>query len=342
MKISELDDLYTNINMNPKDDKSKYFEYKRNVKHSDSFFSDKKVKFMSSFGISIHPLYSLPDYHSHSYLEMMYVTRGSFVNVVEGEQFILKKGDIFFIPPGVYHSVDTADGIVPEECVLLNIHIEISNGIDTFKTLSDSNPISKYVDNVFCAENYPKYAHIKCLECEKLDTLMRLLHSFYLERRCKIELNASRAATFRIDALPLTSSDYDMCSRLLCMVIEFAAHDGVGSVSISNATTKSAVPATLMLEYIKANCENVTLEDVAEKFNYSFSYTSKMVKQLSGVGFAKLITQFKLEKACEMLRNTVLPVQEIAFQTGYHSIEHFHRTFKDEFGITPAQYRKNK
>lgn len=48
----------------------------------------------------------------------------------------------------------------------------------------------------------------------------------------------------------------------------------------------------------------------------------------------------RLEKAYVLLKDTVLPVNEIAEECGFISFSHFSRSFKKEYGVTPSQIRK--
>jgi len=48
----------------------------------------------------------------------------------------------------------------------------------------------------------------------------------------------------------------------------------------------------------------------------------------------------RLEKAQVLLRETSIPVNEIAEDCGFKSFSHFSRTFKREYGISPSQIRK--
>ena len=51
------------------------------------------------------------------------------------------------------------------------------------------------------------------------------------------------------------------------------------------------------------------------------------------------LTALRMQRARELLRNTRLPVYEIASRTGYESDLAFTRTFKKHAGLTPKQFR---
>ncbi len=55
----------------------------------------------------------------------------------------------------------------------------------------------------------------------------------------------------------------------------------------------------------------------------------------------KYIKEIRLQKACELLETTNLNVQEIRVIIGTTDGTHFFRDFKEKFGSTPSEYRKN-
>ena len=56
--------------------------------------------------------------------------------------------------------------------------------------------------------------------------------------------------------------------------------------------------------------------------------------------FYKTLYLIKLNQACRALRETSLSNHAICELVGYESPEHFMRTFKKTYGMTPGEYRK--
>ena len=50
--------------------------------------------------------------------------------------------------------------------------------------------------------------------------------------------------------------------------------------------------------------------------------------------------QLKLNQAKSLLLGTDMPVKIIAFETGFESIYHFSKVFKEKTGSSPSQYRQ--
>ncbi len=95
-----------------------------------------------------------------------------------------------------------------------------------------------------------------------------------------------------------------------------------------------------IIEFIKMNIENVSLESVAEEFSLSYSYLSRLFKENTGENFNKYIFCMKIEKSVKLLCETDISVEELAESIGYNS-KYFIKKFKEIYGQTPYQYRQN-
>ena len=96
---------------------------------------------------------------------------------------------------------------------------------------------------------------------------------------------------------------------------------------------------TAMLNYIQNNYQTVTSESVAEQFHLSEPYVSKYMKDKSGKTFGEQVAHIRMKRAKTLLKNGNMTVENIAYAVGYQNVEHFNRTFKKSFDMTPIQYR---
>lgn len=94
-----------------------------------------------------------------------------------------------------------------------------------------------------------------------------------------------------------------------------------------------------ILNYIQSNYQTVTLEEMANHFHLSEPYLSKYIKTKSGKTFGEHVTATRMKRARTLLKNGNMTVENIAEQVGYPSVEHFSRTFKKLYGMSPIQYR---
>lgn len=95
-----------------------------------------------------------------------------------------------------------------------------------------------------------------------------------------------------------------------------------------------------IMAYIeKQYSKPLTVKNIAEKFFISSSTVSHLFKQKIGVSFYQYVTQRRLI-AGKLLIEKGIPMEDVAIQTGYQVYSCFYRAFKQEFGISPRQYRK--
>ena len=94
-----------------------------------------------------------------------------------------------------------------------------------------------------------------------------------------------------------------------------------------------------MLNYIQTNYQSVTLETMAEQFHLSEPYISKYIKDKSGKTFGEHVANVRMKKAKVLLKDGNMNVERISSNVGYQNVEHFNRSFKKLFGMTPIQYR---
>jgi len=98
-------------------------------------------------------------------------------------------------------------------------------------------------------------------------------------------------------------------------------------------------PGTL-LQYLSENCTDASLESCAAYFNYNPSYLSRLIREQFGRNFSELLRDFKLEHTCMLLRETQLPINQIASLAGYNHMGNFYKQFKGKYGFSPKELRE--
>jgi len=86
--------------------------------------------------------------------------------------------------------------------------------------------------------------------------------------------------------------------------------------------------------------ESVNVEGLASSLHVGYSWFRRMFRQYVGMPPAQYQLQLRLNRACELLRNSTLPVGIISEQTGFLSSYYFARVFKKKFGKSPTTFRK--
>ena len=88
-----------------------------------------------------------------------------------------------------------------------------------------------------------------------------------------------------------------------------------------------------------ASHEEWPIRRLARVSGVSEAHFARSFKQAFGVPPHRYLLTRRIERATALLRETDLPITEIAFQTGWGSLGTFGRTFRDVTGETPGAIR---
>lgn len=86
--------------------------------------------------------------------------------------------------------------------------------------------------------------------------------------------------------------------------------------------------------------KGISPEEIASQINMSYSWFRRIFKQYTGFAPAQYILTLKIQKCKELLTNTGMTAQEIAYETGFDSPDYFSTIFKKKTGMTPICYRE--
>lgn len=97
-----------------------------------------------------------------------------------------------------------------------------------------------------------------------------------------------------------------------------------------------------VLEYIHTNYYNsdLTNEYIAQVFNYHPYYLSQIFKNCTGKTLHQYLIQYRIKTAQKNLITTNDAINIIAWKSGFRTVAYFIKTFKEQVGVTPKNYRK--
>lgn len=103
--------------------------------------------------------------------------------------------------------------------------------------------------------------------------------------------------------------------------------------------------------YLIANCkdeislhltEKITVQSLAEALNVNPSYLSRAFSREQGITITDYVKREKVRHAQSMLLLTDYSGETIAYQLGFSSSSYFVAVFKQEVGMTPGEYRRQR
>lgn len=115
------------------------------------------------------------------------------------------------------------------------------------------------------------------------------------------------------------------------------AADRQGAFRNSGMADKINAAKAFMQENIT---KNISAEDVASSIDMGYSLFRRLFKEHTGFAPAQYMQELKIIKSKELLTNTAMTCQEIAWTLGFESPSYFNIAFRKKTGMTPSRYRE--
>lgn len=255
--------------------------------------------------------------HSHSFFEIACVLNGSCENYFASQTLHMEAGDICIMSPQTIHAISAAS----DDCILYNLMIRSATFEQTFlNSLPQQGILFDFFSHALYAPNSETYIYFKTGKDLQLLTLIQeIIEEFHTQKHYYNVLLNSLLTNFFIKLL--------------------RGHEK--NVQVPNPTGhKSEKDIIFIFRYLTEHYDTITLKELSGFFNYSERQMARILKEYTGKSFTQLIQNIKLTKACELLKNPELSIQNIVDTIGYSNANHFYRLFKEQYQITPAEYRK--
>lgn len=96
-----------------------------------------------------------------------------------------------------------------------------------------------------------------------------------------------------------------------------------------------------ILNYIHKNyADNISISDIATANNIDRTYVFKLFQKYLKISPSQYLQQYRLSKACTLLRKTSLSITDISYTVGFQHAPYFTKLFTQYIGETPSEYRK--
>lgn len=100
----------------------------------------------------------------------------------------------------------------------------------------------------------------------------------------------------------------------------------------------SAQVKLYLKEYFK---DNIHVEDIANALNISYRSLARRFKNETGITISDQLTKMRIDAAKQLLKDSNMPLYDIAAAVGYENEFYFSKMFKKAEGIPPSKYRTN-
>jgi two-component system response regulator YesN len=109
--------------------------------------------------------------------------------------------------------------------------------------------------------------------------------------------------------------------------------------SKSIKATKNYLSVKIAAYLESLDCEEFNAQKVANYFCLSYKHLAATFKKEKNISMQHFHQKIRIDKACKLLRTTLLSIWEIANQTGWNDQLYFSRCFKNTMGMSPTEYR---
>lgn len=245
-----------------------------------------------------------PTSHTHDHWEILLVMSGAILHRINNCEMTLQKGDACLIRPNDNHSLHQIPGAT-EPYQHLNF---------TFDSNFAESIISLY-DNFENILNEPDYIRFY------IDAADR----GYLYDRALLVQNLSQNL--------YEKNAKFMISFLIIKYMEQKILFDPGYPMWLN---------NFILQISSPHAFGKSIQELAKSTPYSYSRLSRIFKEYTGETIVNYINSQKMTYSKRLLRSTDMTTLSISEMIGYESLSSFNHLFKERFGITPSEYRKQQ
>jgi len=248
----------------------------------------------------------------HEAIEIKYFYEGRSTLLIGNEAVVANAGDVIVMNPYEFHATISCS----EEKGKYHL---IMVGLDFFDTMTD---MGKDLRTIFFRE---KKGFIN--KIENSDELRYLLSAVIRE-------NTERSEAYKL-----------RLRGLMTEVIALLMRNGMRSTENLGSEQRVRYHTTIEPALRKIRNEyhrSLTLELLAEECCVNKYYFCRIFKEAMGISPMQYLSDYRLNNADILLRNTEKGISEIISDCGFNEESYFYRCYKKHFGVTPYSRRNQK
>lgn len=252
--------------------------------------------------------------HTHNYVEMIYMCSGSTHHVINGEDVILKQGELLILNQNAVQEIYPAgEGDVAVNFIILPEFFDY--GLKMMET--EENQLRDFIVDCLRGENHSAgYLYFKVAEVLPMQNLLEnLIWTIVNKQPNKRSINQATMGLLFLQLMNhMDKMETDAASEQQKFIIQ-------------------------VLSYVEEHYKSGELTELAEELHFDIYWLSKEIKKRTGKTYTDLVQAKRLSQAAYLLRTTAMNVMDISMAVGYDNISYFHRIFQKKYGMTPRRYR---
>ena len=136
------------------------------------------------------------------------------------------------------------------------------------------------------------------------------------------------------------SSNKRSCTQITMGLLFLQLLNYMDKMETGGSKYDSEITAAVLC-YINGHYKNGTLSELSEQMGYDVYWLSREIRRRSGSTYKELLQEKRMQQAVYLLANSEIPVTDIIESIGYDNTSYFYRKFREKYGMSPKEYRKN-
>ena len=273
---------------------------------------EKSTHFVNKEGVLIKKYISniTTHRHSHDFLEIVYLLRGSGSHEIGDVTYTMFPGCLYVVDSGEVHNLN-----FHETSEYYNLFIK-EDFLEEIRLCLDGEE----TDALSFLRNRKNNDHSVRFSAEKNDLVHHLFSQCYSELHKTEEPQRALVRHY-----------------LSLLLLEYAC-----ALRQIDQTREPDLILPRAIDYINLHYkEPLSIEEIAHRYNYNPVYFGRLFQKYYGRSIKNYLTDLRLTFAGELLETTSYSIDEIALQAGFGNKLQFYQKFKERFGCTPKEYKTN-
>ncbi len=239
--------------------------------------------------------------HGHQYFIMTLILRGSGIQAINGKEILFQPGDLFLLSPADFHSNTLPEG----------------DSFDYYRLCFLYEVMDARLSSLFPPDKLPLHLHLSGDCAAQIETIFQRLIAECEAQEDKVGRNIYLQA---------------LTEQLLILILRQLP---------SSHTPVASAPVNRALGYVHAHFhEPISVSDAAAFVGYTPNHFNFCFRSQIGIPFGEYLRNMRLTYGENLLKASKMPVTEVAFESGFNSLSHFSRSFREKHGCSPVEYRQ--
>lgn len=250
------------------------------------------------------------NWHFHEEYELIYILQGNGIRLVGDNLSNFQPGELVLVGPNIPHLWRTTKNVSSVDRIIIKFD-EFPGGINLF--------------------SLPEFVSIKALL-----------------KKAETGISFGTGTMEEVQQQIIELSKADGSQKLICLLNILNILSGSSEIELLSSPYLKISPHNLeenrlskVINYISEYYnKDIVLEDMADIASMTIQSFCRFFKKRTNKTFIQFLNEYRIGKACILLAENKMSVNEICYELGFNSTTNFNRVFKKMYSCTPMKYRK--